>query len=212
LDTPEAKAESVHLAYSLSSSGKNSDISLKEKLLHVLGENSNLHMQATNLEKDKSILENNLYEVEAKSDSINLSFILGFFLGDGTLYVRIRDNQRGLNFVPKFEIKQKYTEVNVNLMELICKFLQSKKVKANLKTNSQYVFCLVEGVDNVCCSLIPLLNTHKELFFWKTFQLKMTEQFGKLVALDVRNLRQINYLTIKTLYSIDNNRDLPMEH
>ena len=40
----------------------------------------------------------------------------------------------------------------------------------------------------------------------------MTEQFGKLVALDVRNLRQINYLIIKTLYSIDNNRDLPMEH
>lgn len=39
----------------------------------------------------------------------------------------------------------------------------------------------------------------------------MTQQFGKLVALDSRNLYQIKYLIIKTLYSIDNNRDMPME-
>jgi hypothetical protein len=40
----------------------------------------------------------------------------------------------------------------------------------------------------------------------------MTEQFGKLVNLDCRNLYHVNYLIIKTLYSIDNNRDLPIEH
>jgi len=40
----------------------------------------------------------------------------------------------------------------------------------------------------------------------------MTEQFGKLIALDSRNLYHIKYLIIKTLYSIDNVRDLPFEH
>ena len=40
----------------------------------------------------------------------------------------------------------------------------------------------------------------------------MTEQFGKLSGLDTRNLKVVNYLIIKTLYSIDNDRNIPIEH
>lgn len=203
MDTLAAKIESVHLAYSLSPLGKDPKISLKEKLGFVT-------------EKYKSTTDKLIAVVNLKFPGNNvpmdLSFLLGFFLGDGSLYIRIRDNRSGLNFIPKFEIKQRYTDTNANIMELICKFLQSKGIQANLRSSAQYVLCVVEGTDHVCNSLIPLLNTHKELFFWKAFQLKLTEQFGKLVNLDCRNLYHVNYLIIKTLYSIDNNRDLPIEH
>ncbi len=197
LNTLEAKVESIQLAYSLSPLGKDHLISLKEKLAFVVGESS------TNVAN---------FNFPENTAPLSLSFILGFFLGDGNLYIRIRDNETGLAFVPKFEIKQKFTESNRYIMDLICKFLQSKGVQANLRLDTQYVLCVVEGIDNVCNSLLPLLDTYKEFFFWKTFQLKMAQQFGKLIALDCRNLYHVKYLIIKTLYSIDNNRDLPIEH
>ena len=40
----------------------------------------------------------------------------------------------------------------------------------------------------------------------------MTNQFGKLISLDTRNLLTVKYLLIKTIYSIDNNRNYTVEH
>lgn len=40
----------------------------------------------------------------------------------------------------------------------------------------------------------------------------MTNQFGKLILLDTRNLLSVKYLLIKTIYSIDNNRDYSLEY
>lgn len=51
------------------------------------------------------------------------------------------------------------------LWGLFVNFYKAKGYKCNLKSNSQYVICVVEGTYNVCNSLIPLLNTHKELYF-----------------------------------------------
>nr|YP_010218648.1 LAGLIDADG endonuclease [Morchella brunnea]UBU98511.1 LAGLIDADG endonuclease [Morchella brunnea] len=135
----------------------------------------------------------------------------GFFLGDGCAYIRIRDNVTGLLFIPKFEIKQKNTTSNLYLMELICNFLISKGVQACLRTDSYYVLCVIEGVENIS-NLLLLLEPHYELFFWKTNKLKMVQQFVKLITLDSRNLLPVKYLIIKTIYSIENNRDYTMKH
>jgi hypothetical protein len=156
MDTLAAKIESVHLAYSLSPLGKDHKISLKEKLGFVTGKSKST--------TDKLISGMN-FEFPKNNVPMGLTFILGFFLGDGSLYIRIRDNRSGLRFIPKFEIKQKYTDTNANIMELVCIFLQSKGIQANLSSNAQYVLAVVEGTDHVCNYLIPLLNTHKELFF-----------------------------------------------
>lgn len=40
----------------------------------------------------------------------------------------------------------------------------------------------------------------------------MTTQFAKLISLDTRNLLPVKYLLIKTIYSIDNNRNYTLEH
>ena len=143
---------------------------------------------------------------------MNILFILGFFLGDGCLYIRIRDNKKGLAFIPKFEIKQKNTFNSEKLMNKICEFWLNNGIQASLTVNENYVLCFVEGMDNVCHKLLPFLEKHHEFFFWKKHQLEMLNQFAKLISLDTRNLLPVKYLLIKTIYSIDNNRNYTLEH
>lgn len=205
-DTVSAKFETICLVYSLSPGGRNRLVSLREKLLSCIDETSiNLTQKSLSAELDsKNYPENTAY--------INICFIMGFFLGDGCLYIRIRDKQTGLTFVPKFEIKQKNIPSSLHLMKLICEFFHKKGIEASLRTDKHYVLGIIEGIDNVCSKLLPLLEVHQELFFWKRRQLKMTNQFGKLILLDNRNLLSVKYLLIKTIYSIDNNRNYSFEH
>lgn len=40
----------------------------------------------------------------------------------------------------------------------------------------------------------------------------MASQFGRLIFLETRNMLLVKYLLIRTIYSIDNNRNYPLEH
>lgn len=90
----------------------------------------------------------------------------------------------------------------------------------SLRTDSYYVLCVVEGLDNLR-NLLSLLEPHRKLFLWKTHQLKMAQQFMRLISLDSRNLlplsplggeRRLKYLLIQTIYSIANNRNFSKEY
>lgn len=207
--TVSAQIESICLVYSLTPGGRNRLSSLREKLNSSIGE-ANLEVRQNHmLVASLAVREKNYPE---NTVPINICFILGFFLGDGSLYIRIRDNKSGLLFIPKFEIKQKNIPSSLHIMKLICEFFLDKGVQASLRVDKHYVLCVVEGIDNVCNNLLPLLEKHQELFFWKERQLKMTNQFGKLILLDSRNLLPLKYLLIKTIYSIDNDRNYSFDH
>jgi len=183
-------------------------ISLEDKIVYCIGEGTLTELSSTVKSLNKEI-NNNFAE---NILPLNICFILGFFLGDGSLYIRIRDKVSGLVFIPKFEIKQKNTPSSLHLMNLITRFFLDNGVQATLQSDKNYVLSIVEGIDNVCHKLLPLLEEHNKLFFWKVRQLTMTNQFGKLISLDTRNLLTVKYLLIKTIYSIDNNRNYPIEH
>ena len=114
-------------------------------------------MESKNKENKKLYPDNTL--------PVNILFILGFFLGDGCLYIRIRDNNLGLVFVPKFEIKQKKTFTSEQLMKKICQFLLDNDIQASLQVNENYVLCVVEGLENVCHKLLPFIDKYSEFFF-----------------------------------------------
>ena len=133
-------------------------------------------------------------------------------MGDGCIYIRIRDSKTGLVFIPKFEIVQKNTASSIVLMKKICNFFSDKGIPSSLRIENRKVLCVIEGIENVCYKLLPLLEKQQEFFFWKERILKMTNQLGKLLSLDSRNLLTIKYLILKTIYSIDNNRKNPLEH
>lgn len=84
MDTLRAKVESVYLAYSFSSLGKDFKISLNEKLGFVTGKSKSTTDKLI-AGVDLKFSENNvplaLGQIGARpwAQSINLSFILGFF-------------------------------------------------------------------------------------------------------------------------------------
>jgi len=207
VNTVLSKMEIICLVYSLTSGGQNRVIPLEDKIVSCIDVGTlTLSSTVESLKKEISynFAENNL--------PLNICFILGFFLGDGSLYIRIRDKVSGLVFIPKFEIKQKNTPSSLHLVNMITRFFLEKGVQASIQSDKNYVISFVEGIDNVCHKLLPLLEEHKELFFWKARQLTMTNMFGKLISLDTRNLLTVKYLLIKTIYSIENNRNYPIGH
>ena len=90
----EAKVELVTLAYNLTSSGLRT-IPLTTKI--------------------QAVTSLNISEIEIPSvsvypfngTSLNTLWILGFFLGDGNIYIRIRDKNVGLEYIPQLRITQK---------------------------------------------------------------------------------------------------------
>ena len=212
-DTLLAKFETICLVYSLTLGGHNRLISLKDKLiacniyedkLDITQSKISALVESRNKNNQKLYPENTL--------PLNILFILGFFLGDGCLYIRIRDKKNGIAFIPKFEIKQKKVFSSVQLLQNICEFFLSNGIQATLQENDNYVLCVIEGIENVCQKLLPFLMKHSEFFFWKEYPLNMANQFRKLISLDTRNLLPVKYLLIKTIYSIENDRNYPFEH
>lgn len=90
----KAKVELVTLVYNLTSSGFRS-IPLVTKIQAVTGLNWNE-------------IERPSVSVYPSNDTpLNLLWILGFFLGDGNIYIRIRDKIVGLEYIPQLRITQK---------------------------------------------------------------------------------------------------------
>jgi hypothetical protein len=238
LDGLSAKFETICLVYGLTPGGRDRLVSLKHKLelsgINIDKENKALYPSVLQKGEDfcpplgiRGKIKITQSELSAMVDfrnrenrilypdsSLPMSalFILGFFLGDGCLYIRIRDKKTGLTFIPKFEIKQKNTYSSQQIMDRICQFLLNNGIQAYLQVNDNYVLCIVEGIDNVCHKLLPFIEKYREFFFWKKHQLNMTNQFASLISLDTRNLLSVKYLLIRTIYSIENNRDYSLEY
>jgi hypothetical protein len=169
--TLSSQVEAIKLAYSLAPDGLSRNISLEDKLLLVAQKASEAQSGGSlavavqgGIRKSLSSGSSSLFTATENSEPLNFEFILGFFLGDGSLYIRIRDKVTGLLFIPKFEIKQKNTPNNLHLMRKVCDFLNSKGVIACLRTDLYYVLCVVEGIDNLQ-KLLLLLEPYQGLFF-----------------------------------------------
>lgn len=164
LDTLSAKFETICLVYSLSPGGNSRMISLKDKLIscgvdesYISQSKLSAMVESRNKQNKKLFPENNI--------PMSILFIIGFFLGDGCIYIRIRENDKGLAFIPKFEIKQKNTFSSEQLMNKICEFFVNNGIKANVALNENYVLCVIEGVDSVCHKLLLFIEKYSEFFF-----------------------------------------------
>ena len=90
----EAKVELVTLAYNLTSSGLRT-IPLTTKIQAVTSLNiSEIEIPSVSV-------------YPSNGTSLNTLWILGFFLGDGNIYIRIRDKNVGLEYIPQLRITQK---------------------------------------------------------------------------------------------------------
>jgi hypothetical protein len=113
---PLSNLESIYLVYSLTTQGATRKTSLQEKL-QILGL--------------KALPAPTLAPFKENTSLPSFIFIIGFFLGDGTLLMRFRLEGGHLQLIPLFTIAQRNTHQNYYLMDLIVKVLDNQGIKHN---------------------------------------------------------------------------------
>ena len=108
-----------------------------------------------------------------KENAIKPSFlILGFFLDDGTLHLKLEWKKKNstIVIVPLFNIIQSNVGVASNklIMELMTNYLNTINIKANLYKGVNTYTLTVKGIDNVFNSLFPLLKKYSYFLYDKS--------------------------------------------
>lgn len=146
----------ISIAYSLTAHSPRYKLSLEEKLVS-LNLDPILLKQLPNL----SYPENNIPP--------SFLFILGFFLGDGTLHLKMewKHTNSTIVIIPLFNITQSNVEYNKYIIEKMVNTLDGLGIKAFLEKNSKSFTLIVKGIDNVFNSLFKLLKEYSHFLYWK---------------------------------------------
>jgi len=147
----------VSIVYSLTAHSPRYKVSLEDKLL--------------SLDLNPALLKE-LPEVSYQENVIKPSFlfILGFFLGDGTLHLKLewKDKNSAVVVVPLFNIIQSNVESNKHIMERMTNVLNALNIKTSLEKSANTYTLTVKGINNVFNSLFPLLKNHSHFLYGKS--------------------------------------------
>ena len=102
-------------------------------------------------------------------------FILGFFLGDGTLHLKLewKDKNSAVVIVPIFNIVQSNVESNKDIMEIMTNVLNALGIKTSLEKSANTYTLTVKGINNVFNSLFPLLKNYSHFLYGKNDSFKL---------------------------------------
>jgi|SRR5690349_5344016 hypothetical protein len=147
----------VSLVYSLTAHSPRYKVSLEDKLLS-LGLYPGLLKE--------------LPKVSYKENVIKPSFlfILGFFLGDGTLHLKLewKEKNSTVVIIPLFNILQSNVESNRYIMEIMTNTLNALNIKTSLDKGANTYTLTVKGINNVFNSLFPLLKNYSHFLYGKS--------------------------------------------
>jgi len=152
-----SKVHLVSLVYSLTGYSSHYKVSLEEKLL--------------SLGLDPALLKE-LPKVSYKDNARKPSFlfILGFFLGDGTLHLKLEWKEKNSTVVicPLFNIVQSNTESNKYIMEIMTDTLNALNIPTSLEKSATTYTLVVKGINRVFNSLFPLLKKYSHFLYGKS--------------------------------------------
>lgn len=148
----------IRTAYSLTAHSSRYKLSIEEKLI-------SLNLNPALLKK----LPNDSRRCSENNISPPFLFILGFFLGDGTLHLKLewKIKNSTIVIVPLFNIIQSNVESNRQIMEKMTKALNNLGIKASLYEDSKVFTLTVKGMKNVFDSLFPEFEKYFHLLYWK---------------------------------------------
>ena len=161
----------VKLVYSLTSAGKSRKLSINEKL-------ESLNLIDSKPELDISYPEN--------PEAISFFFLLGFLLGDGSIYIRIRINKSGSpNFIPSIIFFQKSDANSKLIYGLLSRYLDSLGCKSIITSPNKagIIILRIEGILAVG-TLIPLFSKYSSLGYWKSDKINMLLDFINIITLE----------------------------
>nr|YP_010710781.1 hypothetical protein P2Z26_mgp35 [Gonatophragmium mori]WCZ71145.1 hypothetical protein [Gonatophragmium mori] len=146
----------ISIAYSLTPHKSRYKLDLKEKLI--------------SLNLDTNLLKK-LPQFNYGDNKVHPSFlfILGFFLGDGTLHLKLewKDKNSTIVIIPLFNIIQSNVESNRIIMEIITNYLVGIGIKASLWESSTIISVTVKGIDNIFKGLLPFFIKYSYFLYWK---------------------------------------------
>lgn len=192
------KVELVKLVYSLTSAGRKRKLSLEEKL-------RSLNLGGT-LENFSSEFKTSFRE---NSKVPSFLFLLGFLLGDGSIYLRIRLTSSGsLNFIPSLNFLQKYEDKYIpHMFSMISSLLQSLGINSLVTAENKAgtTSLRIEGIDAVT-PLVPLFKEYSSLGYWKSDDINMLLTFLKYHSAGLQTYKKGLIAMLNILYKDPNNR------
>ena len=186
---PLEATQFLYLVYSLNPDGNKRKLTLDEKL-EALG----LSLPTTVPELPQEIKNKQLPSIP---------FIIGFFLGDGTLGVTLDDPPARYPMVYVklfFEISQKTSTDTLDMFTLFSQVL-SEFFQVSINSRGSGSTLISVSGKRVGSEVLPLLSQFYDLLYWKTPQYDVTSQVATIVFnkghLSKEGLKQI----VRLLYS-----------
>lgn len=210
----------VHLVYDLSLDGRNRKLSLSEQL------------SLFNLIPRKMVLP--VYTDNLSTPSI--LFIIGFIIGDGTLFLRLRNSDKGsIWLIPTLTLPQLKNKYNAHFFSILEKFFNSLNIKTYINNKNKELEMLspdmfndetilskeinktemsvltVESLESVFYKLLPLISPYSHFLFWKIDQYNLMSIVAKLVKAKTHYTLYGFINIIEIIYSYPHNRHQPKE-
>lgn len=194
LISDKSKVTLVKLVYSLAVSGKSRKISLNEKL------------KALSLRDEDYLESETLYLDNPKIPSF--LYLLGFLLGDGSIFIRIRLTSSGsLTFIPLLIFPQKSSENNIHMYTMMSKFFQNLGIKSYVTYKKGEAATLyVEGLKAVA-PVVPLFQESLSLGYLKSDNISLLIEFFKYHSAGVQTFRSGLIVLLNILYKYPNKRE-----
>lgn len=188
-----SQSEMVKLVYSLALYGTSRLLTLEQQLLaYGLPYNGDSNPTA-------NFLDNQLVP--------SFLFIVGFMLGDGTYFVRLRRLDIGsLNIVPILFMPQKTTILNNHFFKLIMQALSALGINSHFRDiGNGKSRVMVEGV-NAVFAFLTLLAQYPQYWFWKTPDIQLMMGVWKYMSSGIHLTRIGIIFIINYIYSFASGR------
>lgn len=185
----------ISIAYSLTAHSSRYKLSIKDKVV-------SLNLDPVLLKRVPTI------NIPENKTSPCFLFIWGFFLGDGTLHLKLEWKQKNSTIViiPIFNIVQSNVESNKEIMERMTNTLNSMGIKTSLVKSTKTFSLNVKGIDNVFKSLFPFLEKNSHFLYWKSDSFNLLVWVKKLIKSGGHHTYFGLNALINKIYSSDNER------
>ena len=186
---PSSLAQAIQIVYSLAVNGNNRKLSLSEQLalFGISQTNSNTSIYTDNFTK------------------MTILFIIGFILGDGTLFLRIRNSSAGsIWLIPTLLLPQLKNKYNGHFFSKLENFFTSIEIKTytiNKIKNSEIADILnldadkddvraagaeitiltIDSIHSIFDKLLPIFKPYSYYFYWKYDQYELMNKVARLV-------------------------------
>jgi hypothetical protein len=147
------------------------------------------------------------------STPINPAWLLGFYLGDGNLYTRIRVVTYNVQFIPLFRVEQVWSTLNEDLMNNISNFLTSIGINSiiYITANNYKIGIKVEGKQAVGILLAMFQNNLSSYFYWKAPQINSIQTVIRLLGAGCIKWLKLQEIILTAIYAVSNIRDISLD-